>query len=164
MRSFWLVSVVHKKLADRSACVTDGDCRRVGDVVSKRERVRVKDVSPSQAAGKSLLNRFDVYGIGASKQGSKVEKRIRWLVFKIKLAAISFPRVSYVIVSAASDAASIMRGGTAASGFFDISKNPNGLGGWVVLAWEDVDVKLRFGGGGGGSSGGGEAGPAEAVS
>ena len=108
--------------------------RIVGIVCSKGRR-------SVTASRKSVLNRLDVYGIGASKQRSKIEKCIGGLISRVKVGGIvNLPRVSCVIVSTASNAAGVMRGGKTSP------KNPKRLVG-VVLAGINVDVQLRSGGG-----------------
>ena len=104
---------------------SDGDCRRIGSITAKIF---------------SHLNRLDVYRVvRAGKQRRNIEKSVGWSIDVVKTA--DFPRVSRVIVLTAADATASVCGGTAA-------ENPESLAVGVVLAWINVDVKLRLGGGG----------------
>ncbi len=89
---------------------------------------------------------LDVFRVvGAGKQRSKIEKLVGWLVGGVKSCNVAithptsdFPRISSVEVSAASNGASVICVGESCG------KNKESLAVGVVLAWIDVDVKLRF--------------------
>ncbi len=118
------------------ARASNGDCRRVGCSGGKISLV------DSIAVRHSFLDGLDVYGVGAGKQRRKIKKRVGWFVGVIKptpTVVEYLPRVSNAEVLAAANAA--VSGCSVRS-----AKNPKRFC-WVVLAWVDMDVKLRLGGG-----------------
>ena len=124
--------LIHKQAGNGSgASAGDGDGGRVGGVGGK------SDVGLA-AAGNAGIDRSDVFGVGAGKQGRKSRQLVVGSVGVVQVARKG-KRVSPVKISAASDA-----GGAGVVGRAAAAKHPEGLVGGAVLAGIDVDVKLRL--------------------
>ncbi len=124
--------LVHKQSGDGAgASAVDGDGRRVSGAGGE------SDVG-SASAGNSCIDRVDVFGVGAGKQGRKSQQLVVGAVGVVQVASKG-ERVSEVKISAASDAGGAGVASSAAAG-----EDPDGLVGGVVLAGIDVDVKLRL--------------------
>ena len=129
--------LIHPKAGNGAgAPAGDGDGGRVGGAGDKGE-------VGLAAARNSGIDRSDVFGVGAGKQGRKRQQLVVRAVGVVDVAAvaprINEPRVSSVIVSAASNAVKAAVGGRAAAG-----ENPESLVGGAVLARIDVDEQLRL--------------------
>ena len=124
--------LVHKQAGDGAgAPACDGDGGRVGGTGGKG------DVGLA-SAGNTGIDRGNVFGVGAGKQGRKSRQLVVGTVGVVQVARKG-KRVSPVKISAASDA-----GGTGVVGRAAAAKHPEGLVGGAVLAGIDVDEQLRL--------------------
>ena len=130
--------LIHPKAGNGSgASACDGDGGRVGGIGGKGD----VGLASSRNAGQ---HRVPVCGVRAGKQGRKSQQLVVGAVGLVDVAAVAArinePRVSSVIVSAASNA--VKAGGASSR---TAAKNPKGLVGWVVLTGIDMDEQLRLG-------------------
>ena len=129
-QAIFIAILTHPKVGHGSAAAGNSDGRRVRGVGGKSLR--------SSAAGNSLSDRLDVYGVGAGEQGRKRD-HLSVRLIGVEKISVDIPRVMRVVIAGGSE------GFVSWSGGGGTAKDPEGLVGGVVLAGIDVNDHLRLG-------------------
>ena len=116
-------------MRNASAVSADGDGRRVGDVVGK------SDVG-SVVSRNSRIDRSDVFGVGARKQGRKSQHLVVGVVGIVDVVVVVFKEnhdFPVIVVSGGG-----LEGGIGGGRSVTTEEDPKGVAGGIVLAGIDI--------------------------